>query len=66
MAAWMPWLIGAAALATLAVLAAGILNMFRRDQDPRRANRLMRWRVAMQALALGLLVLFLVIAGRGQ
>jgi uncharacterized membrane protein len=53
----LPWLIGAAAFFTVAVLAAGIFNMLRKGQNPKRANVLMRWRVGLQALALALLVL---------
>ena len=56
----MPWLISFAALATFAVLVVGIVNMFRDNQDPRRANVLMRWRVGLQAGAFALLVLFLI------
>jgi hypothetical protein len=45
-------------LATLAVLIAGIFTMTRRDKhDPRLANKLMRARVAFQALALVLIAL---------
>jgi len=57
-------MISLAALATLGVLVAGIVNMFRRDQNPRRANILMRWRVGLQAAAVALLVLFMVLVGR--
>ena len=64
MKAAMPWLISLAALATAGVLVAGIVNMFRKDQKPRRANMLMRWRVGLQAAAVALLVLFLVFVGR--
>jgi hypothetical protein len=64
MKAAIPWLISLAALATLAVLVGGIVNMFRKDQNPRRANKLMRWRVGLQAAAVALLVLFLVFVGR--
>ena len=60
----MPWLISLAALATFAVLVAGIVNMFRKTQDPKRANVLMRWRVGFQAGAVALLVLFLIFMGR--
>jgi hypothetical protein len=60
----MPWLISLAALATLAVLVIGIVNMFRKDQNPNRANVLMRWRVGLQAGAVALLVLFLIFAAR--
>ena len=64
MKAAIPWLITLAALATAAVLVAGIVNMFRRDHDPRRANRLMRWRVGLQAAAVMLLVALLIFVGR--
>ncbi|HSR56011.1 MAG TPA: twin transmembrane helix small protein [Alphaproteobacteria bacterium] len=64
MKAAMPWLIGGAAVATVAVLAAGVFNMLRRKQNPRRANVLMRWRVGLQALAVALLVLMMLIFGR--
>ncbi len=60
----MPWLITLAALATAGVLAAGLVNMSRKDQKPRRANRLMRWRVGLQAAAVLLLVAFLIFVGR--
>ena len=60
----MPWLISLAALATFAVLVAGIVNMFRKTQDPKRANALMRWRLGFQAGAVALLVAFLIFMGR--
>ena len=60
----MPWLISLAALVTLAVLLAGIVNMFRKTPNPRRANVLMRWRVGLQAGAVVLLVLFLIFMDR--
>jgi uncharacterized membrane protein len=60
----MPWLIIAAAFATVAVLVAGIVNMLRNKDNPKRANVLMRWRVGLQALAVLLLVLFMLIWGR--
>ncbi len=56
LSALFPYLVGLAVLATLAVLIAGILTMFRRDNhDPRLANKLMRARVALQAPALVLI-----------
>ncbi len=60
----MPWLISVAALATFAVLVAGILNMFRNTQDPKGANALMRWRLGLQAGAVALLVAFLIFMER--
>ncbi len=58
LSALFPYLVGLAVLATLAVLIAGVLTMFRRDKhDPRLANKLMRARIALQALALVLIAL---------
>ncbi|HVZ08693.1 twin transmembrane helix small protein [Rhodopila sp.] len=45
------FLLGLMLLAVLGVLAAGMIGMVR-EGDPRRSNRLMRWRVLLQALAL--------------
>jgi hypothetical protein len=44
-------------LATLGVLAAGMIGLARGGGDPARSNRLMRWRVALQALTLVLFAL---------
>ena len=59
----LPWIISLAALATLAVLAAGILQMLRKTQHPKQSNILMRWRVGLQLGAVVLLVLFLLFMG---
>lgn len=53
-----------AMLATLGVLFAGMLGFARNDGNPQRANALMRWRVTLQGVALGLFVL-LMLVGRG-
>ena len=45
-------------LATLGVLFAGLLGLVRGGSDPYRSNRLMRWRVLLQA---GTLVLFMLL-----
>ena len=45
-------------LATLGVLLAGLLGLVRGGGDPMRSNRLMRWRVMLQA---GAIVLFLLL-----
>lgn len=59
LAAVFPWLIGAALAATLAVLLIGLVSMFRGGAFNRRnANKLMRWRVGLQALAVLLLAVF--------
>ena len=47
-----------AMIAVLAVLGAGLVGLVR-GTDPRKSNRLMRWRIAFQALALLLVVLIL-------
>ena len=46
-------------LATLGVLFAGLLGLVRGGGDPRRSNKLMQWRVLLQAGALLLFVLLL-------
>ena len=53
-------LLGLALLSVLAVLGAGIVGLVR-GSDPRQSNKLMQWRVALQALALLLVVLILTI-----
>ncbi len=54
-----PVLIGAALLAVLAVLFTGIVSMLRGGEFNRKyGNKLMRWRVALQALAVLLIVVF--------
>jgi hypothetical protein len=45
-------------LATLGVLFAGLLGLARGGGDPQRSNRLMRWRVLLQA---GTLLLFMLL-----
>ena len=45
-------------LATLGVLFAGLIGLARGGGDPMRSNRLMRWRVLLQA---GTLVLFMLL-----
>jgi len=44
-------------LATLGVLVAGMVGMVR-ETDPRRSNKLMQWRVALQAATI---VLFMIL-----
>jgi hypothetical protein len=45
-------------IAVLGVLLAGVVGLARGD-DPRRSNRLMRWRVILQGVALLLLLVLL-------
>jgi hypothetical protein len=51
-------LVGILLLATLGVLIAGMLGMVR-EPDPQRSNKLMRWRVILQASAIILLVIMM-------
>ena len=48
-----------AMLGVLGVLFAGLLGVARGGGDPARSNRLMRWRVVLQAVAIGLFLLLL-------
>ena len=43
-------------LAVVGVLLAGGFVMTSRDHDPRKSNKLMRWRVTLQAVAVALVV----------
>ena len=52
-------LVGIAMLATLGVLIAGMVGLVRGGGDPARSNRLMQWRVALQAVALLLFLLLM-------
>jgi hypothetical protein len=49
-------------LAVIAVMLTGALGMANPERDPRRSNRLMRWRVILQGVAVAL-VLALMLAG---
>ncbi|MBA4118962.1 MAG: twin transmembrane helix small protein [Candidatus Puniceispirillum sp.] len=53
------YLVGLALLATVAVLITGIINMIRGKQSPQQSNKLMRWRVGAQIVAILLFTLFL-------
>lgn len=48
-----------ALLATLAVLLMGVMNLFRKNHDPRTSNKLMRYRIILQAAAVLLIVIVL-------
>jgi len=54
-------LVALAMLATLGVLFAGLLGLARNPGDGARSNRLMRYRIAMQAAALVLFGLLLLL-----
>lgn len=53
-----------AMLGVLGVLGAGIFGLVRGGGDPHRSNRLMRWRIILQAVALLLFVLLLTVFRR--
>ena len=55
----LPWLIGAAVIAVVGVLFAGLVTMARTgEENRRRSNVLMRWRVGTQAVAVFLIVIY--------
>ena len=54
-------LLALAMLGTLGVLFAGMLGVVRRTGDGERSNRLMRWRIVLQATALLLFALLLML-----
>jgi hypothetical protein len=55
-------LVAAAMLAVLGVLFAGMLGLVRGNGDGARSNRLMRWRVILQGIALLLFCLLLLLS----
>lgn len=55
-------LLAIAMLATLGVLFAGMIGFARNDGDGQRSNRLMRWRVMLQGIALGLFLLLMLVS----
>ena len=57
-------LTGLAMLGTLGTLFAGMLGMVRGAHSPGQSNALMRWRVLLQGLSLGLFVLLLFMLNR--
>ena len=56
-------LVGLGMLSVLGVLVAGMIGMARSEPDPERSNRLMRWRVILQAVTI---VLFLLLMAIGR
>jgi hypothetical protein len=58
MTAALPYIIFALAAAVVVVLVSGLINMVRRQHDPRTSNKLMRWRVGLQ---LGTVLLLIVL-----
>jgi hypothetical protein len=46
--------------AVAVVMLAGVFGMVDRERDPHKSNRLMRWRVTLQAVAVGLILLLMV------
>jgi hypothetical protein len=55
-------LVGAAMLATLGIMLAGVVGLAR-GMDPQRSNALMRWRVLLQGTALVLFLLLMWLIG---
>ncbi|MGD9650666.1 MAG: twin transmembrane helix small protein [Dongiaceae bacterium] len=56
----MPFIVVLAMLATATVLAFGVVTLFVKTKGgPRFSNKLMRWRIILQAIALLLFVIFL-------
>lgn len=51
-------LLGISMLATLGVMFAGMLGLVR-NTDPRRSNKLMQWRVILQATTIVLFVILM-------
>jgi len=51
--------VGLLMLATLGVLIAGMVGLVRGSDDPRRSNKLMQWRITLQAVALLLFMLLM-------
>jgi Hypoxia induced protein conserved region len=49
-------LLAADMLAVLVVMLTGALGMVNKNRDPHTSNRLMRWRVMLQAVAVALVV----------
>jgi NADH:ubiquinone oxidoreductase subunit 6 (subunit J) len=62
MATFLTVLLVLAMLGVLGILGVGVVSMIR-GGDPRRSNKLMQSRVAMQALALVLLALLMMLVG---
>ena len=52
-------LVAVAMLGVLGVLLAGMIGLARGGGDPRRSNKLMQWRIILQAAALALFMLLL-------
>ncbi len=50
-----------AMIATALMLIAGVVNLFRTAPNSQTSNKLMRWRVILQAVTLGLFSLLLLI-----
>ena len=54
-------LVALAMLGVLGVLIAGMVGLARGGGDPQRSNKLMQWRVILQAIAIGLFMLLLLL-----
>jgi Hypoxia induced protein conserved region len=57
MSTWLEWAVYAGIAVLTVVLAVGVINLIRTDENARsRSNKLMRLRVAVQAVVIALLV----------
>jgi hypothetical protein len=61
----MPFLIVFALAAVAGVLILGVMNLARSGHDPARSNRLMQWRVGLQAAAILIILIAALLAHRG-
>ena len=52
-------LLGIDMLAVVAVMLVGAIGMANSSRDPRTSNKLMRWRVILQGIAIGLVVILM-------
>ncbi len=59
MRAFLTLLMVLAMLGVVVILAVGVIGLVRKGADPRRQNALMRWRILLQAAAIGLFLLIL-------
>jgi hypothetical protein len=62
MQAILPFLVAGAAISVFVVLVIGVVNMLRKDHNPRTSNKLMQWRVGLQLGAILLLLLLLMLS----
>ena len=65
MGAFLTFLMVLAMIGALGMVAYGVVNMVRgAGRDPHRQNALMRWRILLQAIAIGLFLLIMALYRR--